>query len=287
MKSFNKSVLAISLSIICTSSIAQEESVLGSQKDKYVNYSKVMLVPFNEDFYFSDSDKELADYNKKSSDEISKWFKEGLNFNVNARILSMYNTLPMTDEADPDMAADLKAIYGGISYKLDKPYHYEVQGKYTHQESDKSRETKVEQWINDKLHINDHENSNILASGGVGTGKYIEENESKEYMSATIKNPEMLQFMNEKYGTDLFVFINQFELKKDYEVCLDRANNKYTRKVKVHFSIYNSDADLLYGDVVTVIMPSNSNDMDHIIRNNFPLVADYMASYIPKQKQLD
>ncbi len=279
------------LPIICSviliqSASAQEESVLDPKNEKYYNYNKVMLVPFNENFYFSDSDQELAKYNKKTDKEISEWFREGLSFNVNARILSLYETERLEKDEREDVQKDLQALYSGLSYKLDKPYHYEVENSYEHLEDGKKRQSKVEEWLNDKLHLRSPEKRNVVSSG-IMANQYLEEEESKEYMSVDVRNTEMLEYLNEKYGTDLFVFINQFELKKDFESCIDRKNQEFTRKVKVHFSIYNSEGDLLYGDVVTVLMDSNTNDMDQIIRSNFPIVADYMASYIPKKKAVD
>ena len=44
--------------------------------------------------------------------------------------------------------------------------------------------------------------------------------------------------LSEKYGTDIFVFMSQLEIKTNYDDCLNLALKIYQREIKVHFAIY-------------------------------------------------
>lgn len=255
-------------------------SVMNPDKENYVNFNKVMIIPFNEDNYFCDSDQDLAKYNKKRVQEISKMFKEGVDFNVNARILSKYDTKQMLNDPNEDVQKDLEAIYTGLAYHMEEPHHYEGCSCYMHENKDQTFYEKFES----KLKIKDESREDLESEDMYNTGEYVEPANEKKYMSVSIRRPEMLTYLNEKYGTDLFVFINQFELKTNYEACLDRSIKKFTRDVLVHFSIFDKNSNLVYGDVVTVHIPSNTNDLDQIIRNNFPVVAEHLTANLPKQK---
>lgn len=265
--------------------LAQEESVLNPTTYSYENYSKVMIIPFNDNYYFSEADNDLAEHNNLDPKEVSRQFKEGLDFNVNVRILSQYDTKQLLKDENEDVAKDLENIYSGVRYSLKKVPRTELLVDYDHEkhESNVNQDNFFTKMAN-KLHIETNHDQ-AKSEGFQDEARTIESVDLKEYMAAEIQHPEMLQYLNEKYETDLFVFINQFELKNKYELCLDRANNKFTRVLYVHFSIFDKEADLVYGDVVKVEIESNSNDMDLLIRNNFPIVADYLASYLPKQKQ--
>ena len=103
-------------------------------------------------------------------------------------------------------------------------------------------------------------------------------------MNIKLSHPELLTKLSEKYGTDLFVFLNQFEMKTHYDDCLDLALKIYKRELKVHYSIFDATGKQLYGDVAVVYFPSNSNDIIEIMSRNFPKISDYIAKTVPKRK---
>jgi len=94
----------------------------------------------------------------------------------------------------------------------------------------------------------------------------------------------LLRMLSEKYGTDLFVFLNQFEIKTNYNDCLDLALKIYRRQFKVHYSIYDGNGKQLYGDVAVVDFPSNTNDTSEIIKENFQKIADAIVQHVPGKK---
>lgn len=257
-----------------------QDSVLepGEKQDSF-NYNKVMIIPFDPQMYFSDSDKELADFNNKKVRDIHLMFRQGLEYSTNVRILDRYQTYEIMRDTNDDALLDLKAIYEGISYK------YQPSGSVLLAKEEKKKKSFIEKFEEKIKGKNENEKEEENKDARFAS-RYKENTEETRYLDAMIHSNEMLKYMSGKYGTDLFLFINQFELKTNFENCLDRAALIYEREIKVHFSIYDKNGRHIFGDVVTVIFPSNTNSMDEIIRKNFPLISNYLAGKMPNPKRV-
>lgn len=229
----------------------------------------VMIIPFNPDMYFSDSDQELAKYNQKSIPDVRKMFRYGLSINLNARIMKEHSSRSMISDSAQDAKLDLARIYNSIGYFQDKA---------------KSVQVKEEMAANEKGLINKtkgffgKKNKDQTANRDAEVG-----DDYKKFMNVKIKNPELLPYLSDKYGTEIFVFVNQFNLKTNYEHCLDRTTNTFEREVLIHFTIFDKSGKQLAGDVASVYFPSNSNDLMDIMRNNFPPISDFLARNIPQE----
>ena len=273
-------LLLLASCLLLTAKCFSQDSVLepGEKKDSF-NYNKVMVIPFDPQMYFSDSDRQLAEFNKKKVNEIHQMFRQGLEFDVNARIIDKYQTYQIMRDTNLDAHKDLKSIYEGISYK------YETPSPILIAREEKKKKTFIEQFedkVKGKKKEKEVETKN---EDGTTASHYKQNTDETRYMDVKLYSTEMLKYMSEKYGTDLFLFINQFELKTNYENCLDRAALIYEREIKVHFSIYDKNGKHLFGDVVTVLFPSNTDNMDEIIRKNFPYISNYLAGKLPNPKR--
>ncbi len=229
---------------------------------------KVMIIPFNEFYYLSDADAELAQRNNKSQKEISDLFRVGLDYNINARVIAAHHAHSMLQDSSVQSVKDLQYIYSSISYTYQKPMDI----------------------YKDTLN-NDIENSDVFGIHQpeqedspkkiFSIKKQVEDSvEHDRYLNAVIKNPNLFYYLNEKYAADLFLFINQFELITNYENCLDRATNNFERMVVIHYSIYNLAGQQLKGDAVTVTFASNQTNVEQIINEYFPIVGNYMSNEI-------
>lgn len=234
------------------------------------DYARVMIIPFDPNLYFSDSDDQLSKQNSKSIKEIRTQFRYGLNFNVNAKILSRYATRPLLTDTMKTAREDLNLIYRDISYFKDKSMPSEEMKK-------KMEEEKRAEKNPFTLKKKDAE------SEAQATSKLDNHVVAQEYMNVKIHQTEMLAYLQKKYETDIFVFINQFELVTNYEHCLDRATNTFERDIKVHFSIFDATGKQLAGDVAIAHFSSNTNDLTEIIRNNFPIISEYLAGNLPNK----
>lgn len=230
----------------------------------------VMVIPFDPDMYFCDSDEQLSQYNKLTIKEVRQQFRYGLNMNLNARILSAHSTKTMLTDTTADLAKDLYAIYKGISYYADKSM---ASSSVTGEDPQPSGGKGVGK-VFKKTTNND-------GQGNASNTKPTSKTEARNYMNVKIHNPAMLQYLHDKYGTEVFLFINQFNLVTNYEHCLDRANNVFQREVMIHFSVFDYTGKQIAGDVAIVNLPSNNNNLDLIIKEKFPVIADYIKGQLP------
>jgi hypothetical protein len=104
-------------------------------------------------------------------------------------------------------------------------------------------------------------------------------------MNVKLSHPELLKMLSDKYGVDLFVFINQLEIKTNYNDCIDFQLKIYEREIKVHFSIFDKYGKQLAGDVAISLFPSNSNDIGEIMAGNFPSISSYIADELVKSSR--
>ncbi len=80
----------------------------------------------------------------------------------------------------------------------------------------------------------------------------------------------------------ILFFLNELDIKTHFEDCLDLALKIYQRELKVHYSIFDRSGKQVYGDVAVVKFPSNSNDVDEIIKSNFPGLSDHIIESVKK-----
>jgi hypothetical protein len=230
----------------------------------------VMVIPFDPDMYFSDSDQGLADYNKLNVKEVRQQFRYGLNMNLNARILSAHNTKTMLTDTTADLAKDLYSIYKGISYFSDKSM---ASSSVTGEDPEPTGKGIIGGVFK--------KNTNNKGQDNASNSKSSNQIEARNYMNVKIHNVAMLEYLHNKYGTEVFLFINQFNLATNFEHCLDRANNVFEREVMIHFSVFDYTGKQIAGDVAIVNLPSNNNNLDLIIKEKFPVIADYIKGQLP------
>ncbi|MBC8046037.1 MAG: hypothetical protein H7Y00_04530, partial [Fimbriimonadaceae bacterium] len=260
--------LFVFISIIFSFSANAQNSAEGQLLNGTSPQNKVMIIPFNMFNYLSDSDPELAKHNKKQPEDISTLFRYGLNYNVRTRIIATDNYSILSDTT-LDSQKDLQMIYSNIQYTYQKPMDAF--------EKDSAANKEIQQ----KDIFGNGGEPEIEKNGENSFGtvfkkkEVVEETEQKKYLNAVLKNPEMLSVLKEKYGTNLFLFINQFELITNYNHCLDIRANYFERKVVVHYSIYDASGKQLKGDAVTVTFSTGETSVDDIIAKNFPVISDY------------
>lgn len=245
-----------------------------------LRYNKVLIIPFDPGNYFSDADENIASFSKKNPKEVHAIFRKNLDYAINQKVGRNYKTTQILRDTTSGGKVDLKSVYKAISYreqvptpilnKTDDKKKKAFLAQIEERIKDKFKEDKIEQTEAEKkaVHLIEKEN-----------------NTNRKYMDAEVHSQEMLDYFNNKYGTDLFLFINQFEIKTDAENCLDRAALIYARKIKVHFSIYDDTGKHLYGDVVTTLFPSSTNNIAEIIFKNFSIIAEYIADKLPEPVQ--
>ena len=230
---------------------------------------RVMVIPFNQYNYLSDADPQLAKENDMEAEEISRMFRYGLNYNVSARVISNHGTYNILTDTAVQSMRDLELIYGSVQYRFEKPMDVT------------SADTATDHALHQPdLFGNGGEAETTEESKKISFKKDDAPEKAEKYLNAHVKDPTIFNTLKERYDTDIFIFINQFELVTNYNHCLDRSKNYFERKVVVHYSIYNADGEQLKGDAMTVTFSSAQTNVDEIIATQFPLIADYLSTTV-------
>lgn len=231
---------------------------------------RVMIIPFNAYNYFSDADNELAEKNELPSADISTLFRYGLNYNISARVIASDGAYNILTDTTVSSAKDLELIYASVNYRFEKP---------------------VDVTKPDTLTDRTVKQADLFGNGGeepakeekkklVDLKKDDEEPKNEKYLNAHVTHPEIFPVLQQKYHTDIFLFINSFELVTNYNHCLDRSKNYFERKVVVHYSIYDATGKQLKGDATTVTFSSQQTNVDEIIATQFPIIAETLAGTV-------
>lgn len=242
-------------------------------------YRKALIIPFDMTYYLSDADHDLAKRNDKTLPQVQQTLRYGLDGNVAASVMDMYSAHRILLDTLPEENSDLKRLYGAVRYRYSTPFG--AQPVEADRVSTEKPGSGIRRWIKEQTG-NEHEEleenkGDAYFEEGALRGPVM----GQRFMHAELQDPEVLTYFYDHYNTDLFIFINQLEIRTNYAICLDRATNNFVREISVHYSIYNVEGKLFAGDVVTVLVSSNTNDLYEVMARSFPQLSATVVSGLP------
>ena len=234
------------------------------KKDSVITH-KVMLVPYDPMFYLSDAEQDIMEQTKKDPQVIRASFRRNIDYDIKRAIQKRSKCISLLNDEDsiPSLKEALISIYSTTGYRYDKPMPIPV--KQENRDSVKAN----------KKDINKDAHDSKTAA------QYLTVKGDAQYMNAVITKPALLTNLYNQYGTDIFVFVNQFEIKTNYNSCLDIANKIYKRELMVHFAVVDKNGKQLAGTYAVTFFPSDSNIAHDIMQNCFPDLANFIANCIP------
>ncbi len=264
-----KYVLFLMISVLPMLQFAQS-TVLQSAEEETVADSRVLVIPFHPTrYYFSDCDKSIAAESRLKMPHVRRSFMYGFDYATESRFEKRYepmNLLQMKDSVDVDY---FQAFYDNVTYayetptrlksKVEKKFFQKVRGKF--EQIGQKEETPVTNDNESYINISSHE---------------------EKYMALNWKDNAYLSDLVTTYDPNYIVTINQFEIKTDYNKCIDRELGNYTRRIRVHYNVFTPEGRLLTGDVLTARYNSTTDDINKIIQDNFGMLAEYIMKALPK-----
>jgi hypothetical protein len=109
----------------------------------------------------------------------------------------------------------------------------------------------------------------------------VESNSDARFMNAKLKNATLVPYLGAKYKTDLYLFINELDIKALNGSPAD-LNSTSTRKIVLHYTVYTLDAKEINSGIAEVNLPTNVNNPSKIINTYFAQLADIVATRIEK-----
>jgi len=223
---------------------------------------KVLLIPFKSTMLMSEIGKSVNATTHLSYNKIVEAFRNDMDLALYTTFLKNYATLSLlqgTKKADTTLAY----IYSSTGYKYDLlPGH------------DSSGESHAE--FDPKL-----QKTHFIRNGQL----QVPMDYSKRFMNINILNPHLLTYLNKKYGTDLFVFINELDIKNVSNPTEDLTENSMRREVIAQYSLLDDQGHYLAKGILTTYFPYNVNDPKVIGEKYFTIIGQSMQKELLKGLQ--
>lgn len=242
------------------SNVSAQESTL-DVPDSVINRDSIktiqmLVVPFNPSMYFSDADKDIGEVSEIAPGQVRNKVNTNLEVTVTEHLNLYYDVKGISKQKD--LGEDLDIIFGSLQYSPQEIKEAEPEKK----SGIKGLRDKLKQEETDPVKKKDPET----------------------YMDISFDDTRLIKYISEKYGVDYVIFFNQFEIKTDYENCIDLQMRNYYREIKVHYSVYSKDGQRISGDVITLPYNSNENDIQVIVQENFGQISDILFKRLYLQK---
>lgn len=246
-------------------------------------YSRVLIIPFEPKMYISSADKDIANRTSLTHQEIRDNMRYGISDHMKHAVGKGMKSVSLMHIDTGDVGGDLGYIYNSIGYKY-KPLPLEDVASNKQNEENAKPINKLKGSFN-KLIKHDNEASKETETGGarIQDGQiHSTVSHGEKFMNTSIHNPNLLKVLSAKYDVDVFLFINELDIEAAAsESRTGLSSLSYKRKVKVHYTIFDKDGNELHGGAAIVYMPSTTNDMNKIVNNYFPILAQNMSDNIP------
>jgi len=251
---------AISFFAQSTTYSPEEKKNLPQTNAQLEEQHKILVIPFEPKLYMSEIDMYVNKESKLNQAQIRHAFRSGLDFSIVAEFKKKYKVLSLMN----DSAAYIREqgyVYQSIGYKYDL------------------------------LPSTENKKDNTQEKPKIQNGQLtVTTNDKKKFMNTQITNPNLLGTLNKKYGTDIFIFINELDLKTDVDNSGKAAAGNYERTASVHYSIYDLKGNLITAGLATRNFPNNVNDPKKIVNIYLSAVAQtiaesYAAATAPKAEK--
>jgi len=239
----------------CLVSLAQHTTIgkQGEEKAPPPGKHKVMLIPFEPRMYMSEIDYAINAETKLTGKQIKAAFRDGINEQLYKAFKAQHMVVDLMDDT-VKTKKDLENVYQYLSYEYMK---VPDQNNYTPPKKEKD-EKKI-----DKGQI------------------VVETDNEKRFMNAKVKNATLVPYLYGKYKSDIFVFVNQLDIKASNSGGpADLPATSGFRKIIVHYTVYTFDAKEINSGVAEVEFPSTINNPSKIIGTYFSKISQTIAQRV-------
>ena len=240
---------------------------------------KVLIVPFESKMYASSLDAEIAAKTGMNYFEIREKLRIGLS---NQILLAIDKKIPAVSmiHHDDSLVSDLDYVYNSIGYKYTLVPKEEKEVE-TPENISTQVKSKITALINKGSNSNTPKEKKEYEGGKIYNGEvYTTNHYAERFMNTSIHNASLLDVLNKKYRSDLYIFINELDIGKP----ISNLENTgvYFRRIKVHYTVFNQKGKEMEAGASTIQMPHYINDIDKVIRNYFSILSRDLCSFMPE-----
>ena len=254
-----KTLIFLTFNFLTFNFIGQNTTVAGSNNKaerETAATHKVMLIPFESRLYMSEIDQSINAETKLTAKEIKYKFRDGLNEQLfKAFKTNKFNVVDLMDDTTK-YRKDLDGIYQYLTYEFQK-----IPNQENYQPPKKEKEQKK------------------IEKGQLN----VESNSDARFMNAKITNAKVVPILYGKYKTDLYVFINQLDIKASgTKGPAELGEGNSNRKITVHYTVYTYDAKEINSGVAEEEFAVDLNNPKKIIDKHFSKIATTIVQRVNK-----
>ena len=251
-------ILLISLLLLSFHALKAQHSTLRFTDEPIdLNRQSLLIVPFESKMYITDVNKQLAEANNLTSSEILSRFTSAIDQSIIYSFEQKCNVSSFYLLDDSESKTDLAYVY------QNRRLEYELV-------SETVEKTKTEK-LKDKLKKKEETK---YQGGSIIDGQIVSKRDDRErYMKAVIRDQNMLDSMVTKFDNNYFLFVNELDIRNNYSDAVDMQKNGYNREIKLHYTLYHKNGEILSTGISRTTFPSSQNDINVIIKSYFPILA--------------
>jgi hypothetical protein len=218
---------------------------------------KILILPFNPELYLSDAEQDLILHNKKSPELYRQFFRSSLDLKILGEVKSIVPAYSIMQDTSLGAREELSLFYSQCGYKYENPI-----GPSRNKEKDEKKK------------------SGLLKKKEEEVPSFITTRGDAKFMNAEISDTSFYGYLMSQYDADIALSINQFEIKTNFNSCIDIANKIYRRELIIHYTIFDRTAKIVAGNYAVAYFPSNSNKDSEIAEITFSEVAKEIREHI-------
>jgi hypothetical protein len=241
------SIFLLFLFLIISSGLYAQDQTIGtrsSEKNIPVKQGKIMLIPFDDKMYYSEFDREIAEQNQMTFNDIRAKFRKAIDTSLYSQLIYDHSVIALLYKMHPDHAADLEMMYGIRGYSWEPVPALIPDKPVSRLTTFRSRDEKTQ-------------NGQLVT----------QQDDSEKFMAAVVSEKETLNRIAAKYGTEYFVFINQLDFRKKPGTGWEQIQmNDFSREFKIHYTITDKNGKRIKAGAVYKEITSKENNIYSIIQ---------------------
>jgi len=238
--------------IIGSVCFSQHTTINKKEETKSPAKHKIMLVPFEPRMYMSEIDMYINKETKQTAKQIKYAFRDGINEQLYKAFKSSHSVVDLLDDT-VKTKKDLENIYQYLGYEFQK---VPDQANYKPPVLEKDPKSI------DKGQLN------------------VETKGDARFMNARIRNATLIPYLYGKYKSDVFVFVNQLDIKGSVSNGPAELTAGGFRKIVVHYTVYTFDAKEINSGIAEIEFPTALNNPNKIISTYFSKIAQLISQRV-------
>ncbi|MEO6882728.1 MAG: hypothetical protein ABI199_01750 [Bacteroidia bacterium] len=229
--------------LIFSNLLLRSEKLFSQTTSSTTVKEKMLIIPFEPKMYMSEIDLYISQETKMTYPQMWANFRNNLNTSLALQFKGNYAPISLLSDTN-----ELQYIYENITYE------YDAVPDTSAKASSKKNQEDTHQMINGQV------NTDVNAQQG--------------FMNTKVTNQLLLPKLNKKYGADVFIFINELDIKHvlKSDADMSTSDNIYEREMTVQYSILDKAGKTITAGVSSIRFPVSVNNPKKIEALCYPKI---------------